>query len=176
MREPMETLFTRHRDDLYTLCRRFAANRADADDLFQDTWVRAWRNYHRYDPGQRFFPWLVTVCVNLHRDRGRRRRRWLRRCVEFFSRERMELELERVESGTPDADDCLARREEKAMLTKCLDGLDAQFRIPLVLHYYFDWSLEAIAEVLDVPPGTVKSRMWTGRRRLAEAMQEAGHE
>ncbi len=56
MPESMETLIARHRNDLYTLCRRLASNRADADDLFQDTWVRAWRNFHRYDPGQRFFP------------------------------------------------------------------------------------------------------------------------
>lgn len=176
MREPMDTLIARHRDELYTLCRRLVSNRADADDLFQDTWVRAWRNYNRYDPAKRFFPWLVAICLNLHRDRGRRHRRWLKRWAEFFSREKMELAMERVEDKAPGADESVIRSEEKTVLKTCLDQLEPPLKVPLLLHYYFDWSVEEIAEVLGVPPGTVKSRMWTGRRRLADAMKEAGDE
>jgi len=172
----MDELFERHRADLFTLCRRLSTSRADADDLFQETWVKAWRNFHRYDPRLRFLPWLVAICLNLHRDRGRRRKRWLARFVDTFSRDRVEPDFEKVGDSAPAADESLARREELAMLSRCLDRLDEPLRIPLLLHYFFDWSVEEIAAVLEVPPGTVKSRMWTGRRQLAEWMKEMGHE
>lgn len=172
----MDELIARHQTELYTLCRRLARNRTDADDLFQETWIKAWRNFHRYDPRQRFLPWLVTICLNLHRDRGRRHKRWLARFVERFTPERPGPDLEQVGSGAPAADETMVQREELKMLSDCLDTLADPLRIPLVLHYYFDWSTEEIAAVLEIPPGTVKSRMWTGRRQLAGALKEKGHD
>lgn len=73
-RHSMELLIDRYKVALYSLCRKLARNRAGADDLFQETWVRAMSNIATFSTTRRFSPWLFAICVNRHRDEYRRRR------------------------------------------------------------------------------------------------------
>lgn len=63
----------RYGERLYGLCRALCASRADADDLYQETWLRAVRSFARYDPARPFAPWITRICVNVYRSQLRRR-------------------------------------------------------------------------------------------------------
>ena len=62
----------RYGERLYGLCRALCASRADADDLYQETWLKVIRYYDRYDPSREFEPWLTRICVNTYRSTLRR--------------------------------------------------------------------------------------------------------
>ena len=63
----------RYGERLYGLCRALCTSRADADDLYQETWLRAVRSFARYDPARPFAPWITRICVNVYRSQLRRR-------------------------------------------------------------------------------------------------------
>ena len=75
----MEILIDRHQTALYTLCRQLAGDPSDADDLFQDTWVRVMRSIGQFSGEHEFTSWLFRICVNRYRDKYRKRKRWLKR-------------------------------------------------------------------------------------------------
>ncbi len=97
--ELMDLLIDRYRVPLYTQCCKLARSRVDADDLFQDTWVAALKNLGGFAPERRFWPWLVTICLNRYRDRYRKGRRWRRRIRTFFSGEEQDRELDQARSS-----------------------------------------------------------------------------
>jgi len=163
-------LVQRYQTPVYGLCRKLAGNETDAADLFQDTWLRALDRLHQYRTGTRFLSWLFKVCLNLYRDRYRKRGRWLRR----FRPSAGDDGPEPQDPGTDPASS-LIDREERAALRRAVNGLDDRYRLPVLLYYFGELSMAEIGEALDIPEGTVKSRLAEARKRLKQMLTEGKH-
>jgi RNA polymerase sigma-70 factor (ECF subfamily) len=180
----MDVLIDRYKTDLYTLCVKLAGDRHDADDLFQDTWVKAMRNLASYNSEHRFRTWLFAICTNRYRDLYRWRKRWwrrLRRLGEGAGRggglgdHLPEEELATAEADQPTPEEWTISRETGSAVREALDALDESFRLPILLHYFHDLSVSEIGEILGIAQGTVKTRLLRGREKLRAALEAGGH-
>jgi RNA polymerase sigma-70 factor (ECF subfamily) len=136
-------------------------NPVDAEDASQEAWLDAWRALPRFDLERPFRPWLLTIVANRCRMKARRHN------PEVALSDGMTDERAvQVEAGT----------EYDGELQEALDSLEPGQRQVLALRFYADLQLEEIAEAIDMPLGTVKSRLYRGLERLRERLQGAGPE
>lgn len=146
---------------LYGLCRSLCPSPHDADDLYQETWLRAIKHFSKYDPSREFEPWLTKICVNTYRSSLRRLTR--------------SLLLDFPTSGEKDRLlDSLPAPEERDYLPlyEAVDHLPDKLRLAVVLFYFQGQDLAATVEILNVPVGTVKSRLNKARKQLKEALSD----
>lgn len=145
---------------LYGLCLTLCANSFDADDLYQNTWIKVVKNISQYDPAQEFEPWLTKICVNTYRNTLRR----IRKSPvfnDFSSNEEKTLALENVaEQESPDY----------SYLKDAVDRLPEKLRITVILFYFRDMDINKTAKLLNIPVGTVKSRLNKARKLLKEVL------
>lgn len=156
-------------DDVYRFALSLTRDPADAQDIVQETYLRAYRSWHTFEPDSDCRRWLFTICRNA------------------FLRSRQQTRLE-VEAIDGDAEALAAAREHSSMiddgtdrllasvdlgpaLDRALAGLDEPFRSAVQLVDVEDQSYEAAAEVLGVPIGTVRSRLFRGRRQLQQHLR-----
>lgn len=152
-------------DRLYATALRLTRNTADAEDLVQDTYLRAFRAADQFEAGSNLRAWLFTILHNAHlnqrRDQGRHP-------VDFDS-ERVEQASDLPERGlTPE--DILLRETMDADLRAALDGLPETFREAVWLRDVEQFSYAEIARIAGVPMGTVMSRISRGRRLLHDRL------
>jgi RNA polymerase sigma-70 factor (ECF subfamily) len=167
-------LVTRYQDRVFNLCYRMCHNEADALDLAQTTFLRALQNVGRFGGRAGFYTWLFRIAVNVVLTG--RRTRW---------RQPVSLDAAADPPVVPDrragnGSDVCEQRELQERVAWALGQLDEEFRAAVVLKDIEDMDYAAIAEVLDVPVGTVKSRIHRGRLMLrdllrAERIDIAGH-
>jgi RNA polymerase sigma-70 factor, ECF subfamily len=136
------------------------------EDLAQETFARVFAKRREYQPDAKFSTWLWRIALNLCYDELRRRRRREESSLEDQGGEPL-TELEGLAAPDPAPDQSLAGRERGELVRRALLRLPEVFRTVLVLRHYEDLKFREIAEVLDVPEGTVKSRM-------AEALAQIG--
>ncbi len=160
----LEQLLRRHHDRIVSLCRQLCRNRADAEDAAQEALIAIVRGLDRFDGRSQFSTWAYRVTTNSCLDELRRRRR---RPVPADD----DLAPEPVATDPGPAEEAV-RTETRAGLAEALDRLPEEFRTPLVLRDVADLDYATIAEVLDIAPGTVRSRIARGRARLAEALAQ----
>ncbi|MEE3252127.1 MAG: sigma-70 family RNA polymerase sigma factor [Actinomycetota bacterium] len=155
-RQALDRLLRRHHDRIWSICRRMAGNDADAADATQEALIAIATRLDRFDGRARFTTWLHRVATNACLDELRRRGR---RPVP------VEEVLPRSEADPSDAG--LADRLD---IDTALAELPDDFRIAVVLRDLCDLDYAAIAEALDLPPGTVRSRIARGRAALADRL------
>jgi RNA polymerase sigma-70 factor (ECF subfamily) len=157
-------------EPLYATAMRLTRNRADAEDLVQDTLVRALRFRDRFEPGTNLRAWLYTILHNTWRNR-----------VRDTAREATDADSDRIEELAARADGpaevetperMLLRATMDADLKDALDDLPEAFRQAVWLRDVEEFSYAEIARMLDVPIGTVMSRISRGRRLLFEKLAE----
>jgi len=152
-------LLERYHRPLYGTLLRLTRNPADAEELFQETFLRAFRAGAGFDPSRRFKPWLFAIAVNLARDRASRKSH------------RATPELRAPE----DLPECTERRTERVWnlrfdLERALAALPEHHRRILELRYFAGMEEPEIAAAVDVPRGTVKSRLHYAVRKMREIM------
>ncbi len=156
----LDALLRRHHDRIHALCRRLAGNDADGADATQEALITVVRRLDRYDGRAKFTTWLYRVVTNAALDELRRRKR---RPVpvddETFALDR--------EDGGPSLDGAVADRLD---IDHALAQLAPDFRAPVVLRDLCGLDYAEIAEVLDLPPGTVRSRISRGRGAQAHVL------
>jgi RNA polymerase sigma-70 factor (ECF subfamily) len=153
-------------DQLYATALRLTRSPSDAEDLVQDTYLKAFRAAGQFRPGTNLKAWLFTILNNtfrnLRRDRGR---------------DPVDVDSETVErlpqqTDTPDPERRLLDRVLDEEVRQALDGLPPAFREAVWLRDVDELSYAEIAEALDVPLGTVMSRISRGRRLLMQQLDE----
>ncbi len=148
--------------DLSRLCLSLCTSPQDAEDLFQDTWLRALRNYSKYDESKPFDKWLFTICVNTFKNTLKLS--YNKRKAEFPTLE----DKERFLNSIPDESSLTL--ETYLELRKIISDLPKSLRTVLILKSFRDYSIKEISEMLRIPEGTVKSRLYRAkeiiRRRL----------
>jgi RNA polymerase sigma-70 factor, ECF subfamily len=180
-REAFGLLAQRHGKAVLNLINKMIWDRTSAEDLWQETFVRALENITTYEPyqsgdgaGQSFVSWLYRIATNLTLDELRRRGRWRFFSWDLFKpRSARESDSEAVydpPSSEPDAPVLLESREDIQRVRRALDTLPPHWRMILVLREYQDLPYEEIAKVLRVPLGTVRSRLARAREQLRLAL------
>ena len=158
----LQELMTRHERGLFNFLVRYTGDRHLGEDLFQDTFVRLLEKKDTFDASRGFRAWLYAIAANLARDACRRR--------EVRSRDLRGNIRERPEPLRPD--DEASRSEEIQIVQRALDELPDDAKAMILLHFYQGLRYREIAEALDVPIGTVKSRMHWAVDKLAKVWSD----
>ena len=156
----MDQYIQAHGRRLFGLCLTLCAHRQDAEDLYQDTWLKALAHFHQYDPNRPFEPWLTRICVNTYRNSLRRLAR-----SPIFQGFRSTQEKDALLTSVPAPD-----RPDYAPLYQAVDGLPEKLRVTVILYYFEEMDVNTTAQVLGIPPGTVKSRLNKARTKLKEVL------
>lgn len=152
-----DNLFYRYRDGIYRLAASITKDPSAAEEIVVDTFARAYRALERLEPDDSLRPWLYRVAVNLSYNRQPRKG------VFFSSLEDGAADLP-ADGESPS--DVAERGERSRAVLECVDGLGPKHKIVVVLHYLNGLNLAEIAEVVEVPVGTVKSRLHYALRKL----------
>jgi RNA polymerase sigma-70 factor (ECF subfamily) len=165
-------LFLEYAPKVYALARRFGFDADEAEDGVQEVFVKVQRRIATFRGDAALSTWLYQVALNALRDHRRRTQR-LTRPLPFFTAPGGEQEPaeQRVEAATPPPAEDAARAERRALVRSALDRLPARFREVLVLRELEGWSYRDIARVLELPQGTVESRIFRARERLAAELK-----
>ncbi|MGH3032447.1 MAG: sigma-70 family RNA polymerase sigma factor [Gaiellaceae bacterium] len=157
-------------DQVYRVARRLVPTREEAEDLVQDTYARAFRSWRSYTPGTNLRAWLMRILTNLNIDRGRREQRTpdMRPMEEgdYFLYNRLE------EASGGDGEERIVERLSQDGVVQALSAVPHDFRDVIVLVDIGDFSYGEAAQILDVPIGTVMSRLHRGRRILKSELAE----
>ena len=163
-------LVERWRKRIYGLCLRMTGSAHTADDLTQEVFVRIFDRRRAYNPAQRFSSWLWRIALNLCYDELRRvKRRHEQSLDEEAGEAGFEVRLEVIDPTTPH--EHLQRREEAELVRAALLQVPEIYRSVLVLRHYENLKLREIADVLDIPDGTVNSRMAEGLAQLTRLLE-----
>jgi len=155
-------------DDVYRFALSLTRDESDADDVVQDTFLRAYRSWHTYMPGSDCRRWLFTICRNVFlRSRERARPTVELDATELDSIAVGSLYSAAVRDGY---DDVFTRLDLAPAITAALAKIPEPFRSTLIIVDVEDQSYESAAEVLGVPIGTVRSRLFRGRRLMQEQL------
>lgn len=158
-----------HLDSVFGFARSLTGNETAAEDLTQDTFLNALRAWKQYTPGTNCRAWLFTICRNLRSRQAERERR-----VELTdSAELDSLASAALHASLPESDRdgaFLDAPELGDALRKALAELPVEYREAVVLADVHDQAYPEIARILGVPVGTVKSRLYRGRRLLQESL------
>lgn len=150
-------------DDIYRLAVSFTRNRAEAEDLTQDVFLKLWQNLHRYIPGSSFRAWAYRVARNLFVDAYRRAR-------DVRQATWVDPEFLDMLPGSDDPHTQAVRSQRLQIARTALARLPEELAQLLLLRDFADWSYEELAAELDVPLGTIKSRLNRARRELASVV------
>lgn len=167
-KEGLEMLARAYHKKAYHLALGILGNRDDALDVTQDAFIRIQRSINKYDRGRSFFPWFYTILSNLCRTRLSRR-------SKSSSRETAYEELTLVDVSAKNPHENLEAVEELKALREALGGLLFADREIITLKHFEDYTYDQIAATLNIPRGTVMSRLYYARKRLADLMTKAGH-
>ena len=159
---------------LYRFVYRMTPRPDDASDICQETFLRVLNKAHRFRQGSRFSTWLYQIALNLCRDQVRRKRRW-RKVVD----DRREID-ERVDASPAaaalgaDPARAVERKETHEAVLQALKKIPAEQREVLIMKEFEGLRFREIAEILDCPESTVKSRMYYGLNGLKTALVRQG--
>ena len=155
---------------IQAVCRRILLNDSDADDATQNAMIAIVRGYESFDGRSAFSTWVYRIATNAALDELRRRRR---RPLSLFSNDGQQVDIADTHS-----DDRQLAFEASDYLAQGLAQIPEEFRVALVLRDVADLDYEEISQVLNIPIGTVRSRIARGRGRLADILgnSDAPHE
>jgi RNA polymerase sigma-70 factor, ECF subfamily len=159
-------------DQVYRVARRLVGSREEAEDLVQETYSRAFRSWQQYQPGTNLRAWLLRILTNLNIDRGRR----VQRTPDLQPLEEGDYYLyNRLESTLPDEnpdEERVIERLSQDSIVEALAEIPHDFRDVVVLVDIGEFSYAEAAQILDIPVGTVMSRLHRGRRLLKTKLGE----
>jgi RNA polymerase sigma-70 factor, ECF subfamily len=155
---------------IHRLCTRMIGDHHRGEDLTQDTFVRVFARRKEYQPSGRFSSWLWRIALNLCHDELRRRHRHTEAPVdEDVTVDETDRSLLSSMAAAPD--EAAANRDLGDIIRHALDRLPEPYRAVLVLRHYENLKFHQIAEVLQIPEGTVKSRMAEALNRMQRLLQ-----
>ncbi len=160
---------------LYSAAMRMTRNRADAEDLVQETYLKGFRSFHTYTEGTNLRAWLFRILTNTYINKYRAKQR---RPDETDLGEIEDLYLYKRMSSLDNAE--LGRSAEESLMTalpddevkRALESLPENFRLPVILADVDGFAYKEIAEILEIPIGTVMSRLHRGRKAMQKALYE----
>jgi len=155
-------LVERYQRELFHFLVRFLGDRAAAEDIFQETFLQVHQSADQFDPQRRFRPWLFTIAANKARDlmrsRSRRPTNPLQANIGPGDEEGGQF-IDLMESGAPMPGEALEREELQKLVQSTVEGMPEHLREILLLSYFHQFPYKEISDILQIPLGTVKSRL-----------------
>ena len=166
-------LVERYYDSLTRFLSRMMGDQTAAEDVFQDAFLQAHQALDSFDATRRFRPWLFTIAANKARDALRKsgRRRTLSLSATVSDRSGASF-VDLMAIDLPGPDFALETEEQSAMVQRAIDAMTPRLREILLLAYFQKMSYAQIAELFDIPVGTVKSRLHAAVASFAKRWQE----
>jgi RNA polymerase sigma-70 factor (ECF subfamily) len=172
-RQAYALLVEEYKTPIYNLAYRMTGNSQDAEDLAQETFLRAFNQLFRYDTKRSFFTWLYTISLNIIRNHLKKNSN--RRRDDFRQGEKI--------SGTGEFDDKRftsqesqvideGRKEREEKLESCLQKLSPELRELMILRFYQELPFEAIAEITGLSLSAIKMRVYRGLEKLRKYIEE----
>lgn len=174
-RQQFEQLALVHLDDLFRMAVRLHKNRADAEDLVQEAYFRAFKHFDQFEPGTNCRAWLFAILHNTFVNRLKRGRREVLE-LDGGDPDRHEGESPEVTATIADPEEELFKHVGDADFIRAIERLPIRFREAVLLADVEQCSYKEIAEICGVPVGTVMSRLFRGRQLLRKALVAAYHE
>lgn len=154
-----------YKDKIYRLCYRMLGNRHEAEDIAQEAFIRAYVNIHTYNPNMKFSSWLYRIATNLAIDKIRKKKPDAYLDEEISGTDGLTM-YSQLSSNEASPEETLESMELQETVQKAIEKLPEKYRSVIVLKYIEDLSLQEISEILDLPLGTVKTRIHRGREAL----------
>ena len=165
-RDAYALLVDAYQGAIFNLACRMTGSLQDADDLAQETFIRAYRRLRYFDPGKRFFTWIYTIGLNLVRNHLKKRGRAAVRDTSHRADSEADSQAEWP------AEQALIRFQELRRLEEALRKLPVDLREAVVLRFYQGLSFEEIAAIMDASLSAVKMRVYRGVEKLKGLMDE----
>jgi len=174
LQQEFEELVERHYQQAYNLAYRLTGNAADAEDLVQEAFLRAYRFFDRYDRSMPFMNWFNRILTNLYIDEYRRRGRLRTVSIDetFTAEDGEEGTTFDLPDLSPGPMEEVLSKEYTEAIQEGLQQLSPEFRIAVVLADIEGHSYEEIAEIMNTSIGTVRSRIHRGRKQLRDHIQK----
>jgi RNA polymerase sigma-70 factor (ECF subfamily) len=161
-----EELVARHRDKIYARAFSMMRNEDEALDLSQEAWVKSWQRLKQFQGDSSFGTWMTRIVINLCLDQLRRRKRQRTESIEEMNEESGGVERQMPVVVTNPTEG-LERVELRKRIDKALTQLSHEHRTVLVLHEFEEMEYKEIAKTMDCSIGTVMSRLFYARRKMA---------
>jgi RNA polymerase sigma-70 factor (ECF subfamily) len=161
-----EELVARHRDKIFARALSLVRNEEDAIDLSQEAWIKSWQRLKQFQGESSFATWMTRIVINLCLDQLRKQKRHRAESIEQMDEELGGVERQMpVVTVNPSAG--LERDELRQKIDRALGQLSVEHRTVLVLHGFEDMEYKQIAKVMGCSIGTVMSRLFYARRKMA---------
>jgi len=164
-----EELVARHRDKVYARAFSMMRNEDDAFDLSQEAWIKGWQRLKQFQGDSSFATWMTRITINLCLDLMRKQKRQRAESIEQMSEETGGVERQ-MPVITTNPTEGLERSELRKRIDQAMTQLSEAHRTVLILHEFEELEYKAIAKVMKCSLGTVMSRLFYARRRMASLM------
>ena len=162
-----ELVYT-YQDAVYNLCYRMLGTPAEAEDATQEAFIRAYTKLDRYDINRSFKTWLLSIASNHSIDRLRKRR-----TVEISIDDEPTAAVLALSSDEPQPEQAALHSERSQEMQELLDELAPDYRLAVVLRYWYDYSYAEIAKTMNTTESAIKSRLFRARQMLAEKLNSS---
>jgi len=160
-----------HLDHLYRVALYMAKESNQAKDLVQETYSRALASYRQFTPGSNMKAWLTTILCNFFFYDRKQRKKWL--SGDSYAQDKEPANYwEDLATENPGPESQLLLKELKGKITDVLNKIPEEFRLPIILVVMGDFSYEEAAEILSCPVGTIRSRLFRGRKLVYKELKE----
>lgn len=170
-----EELVARHRDKIYARAFSMVRNEDEATDLSQEAWVKGWQRLKQFQGEASFVTWMTRIAINLCLDALRRQKRLRAESIEQLDEESGGVERQ-MPVLTPNPTDGLERRELRERIDRAMAQLSHAHRTVLVLHEFEGLEYKEVARRMECSIGTIMSRLFYARRRLAALLTDLKQE
>ena len=161
-----------HLDHLYRVALYLAKESNEAKDLVQETYSRALGSYKQFTPGTNMKAWLTTILCNFFFHYRNQKKKWLSVEKSFTQDEEPSDYWEQIATENPGPETQTLLKEMKGQITDVLNKIPEEFRLPIILVIMGDFSYEEAAEMLSCPVGTIRSRLFRGRKLVYKELKE----
>ncbi|MEC5425821.1 RNA polymerase sigma factor SigW [Virgibacillus sp. C22-A2] len=155
---------------IYQHCYRMLGNAHEAEDIAQEAFIRAYVNIHSFDDRRKFSTWLYRIATNLTIDRIRKRKPDYYLDAEVKGTEGLDMYSQLADDSRLPGEE-VESLELQRYIHKEISGLPPKYRSIIILRYLEEFSLQEISDILDIPLGTVKTRIHRGREALRKKLR-----
>ena len=166
--EELEECIQTNGKEIYSFCCHLTRSRQEADDLYQDTFLKMVELGNRLNVEQNPKSYLLSVAVNQWKNR-RRKFAWRQRITgPCISLEELVMD---IPSGKKSVEEQMISKEEKKLVRAAVDALPEKYKLPVLLFYMEELKLSEISQILNIPEGTVKSRLYKAKQVLKRELE-----